>query len=97
MPTCAPGERQGLGTWRAEAIALKGEPLERLVNGGFRVPRGPVHDFTASGLLSGVNNLMGRRPVIDPARCTRCFCCQEICPEGAISVRRTFLRLPERG
>jgi Pyruvate/2-oxoacid:ferredoxin oxidoreductase delta subunit len=27
------------------------------------------------------------------SRCIRCFCCQEICPEGAISVKRTFLRL----
>jgi uncharacterized protein (DUF362 family) len=26
-------------------------------------------------------------------RCIRCYCCQEICPEGAISVKRTFLRL----
>jgi uncharacterized protein (DUF362 family)/Pyruvate/2-oxoacid:ferredoxin oxidoreductase delta subunit len=26
--------------------------------------------------------------------CIRCYCCQEICPEGAISVRRTFLGLP---
>jgi uncharacterized Fe-S center protein len=25
--------------------------------------------------------------------CIRCYCCQEICPEGAISVKRTFLRL----
>jgi uncharacterized protein (DUF362 family)/Pyruvate/2-oxoacid:ferredoxin oxidoreductase delta subunit len=27
------------------------------------------------------------------SRCIRCYCCQEICPEGAISVKRTFLRL----
>ncbi|UCF98875.1 MAG: DUF362 domain-containing protein [Spirochaetaceae bacterium] len=26
-------------------------------------------------------------------RCIRCYCCQEICPEGAISVKRTVLRL----
>jgi uncharacterized protein (DUF362 family) len=26
-------------------------------------------------------------------RCIRCFCCQEICPDGAISVKRSFLRL----
>jgi uncharacterized protein (DUF362 family)/Pyruvate/2-oxoacid:ferredoxin oxidoreductase delta subunit len=26
------------------------------------------------------------------SRCIRCYCCQEICPEGAISVKRTFLR-----
>jgi len=27
------------------------------------------------------------------SRCIRCYCCQEICPEGAIAVKRTFLRL----
>jgi formate hydrogenlyase subunit 6/NADH:ubiquinone oxidoreductase subunit I len=27
------------------------------------------------------------------SRCIRCYCCQEICPEGAIYVRRTALRL----
>ena len=27
------------------------------------------------------------------SRCIRCYCCQEICPEGAIEVKRTFLRL----
>ena len=27
------------------------------------------------------------------SRCIRCYCCQEICPEGAISVKRSFLRL----
>jgi Pyruvate/2-oxoacid:ferredoxin oxidoreductase delta subunit len=26
-------------------------------------------------------------------RCIRCYCCQEICPEGAIAVKSTFLKL----
>jgi len=26
-------------------------------------------------------------------RCIRCYCCQEICPEGAISVKRTILKV----
>ncbi len=24
---------------------------------------------------------------IDYNRCIRCFCCQEICPEGAVNIR----------
>jgi uncharacterized protein (DUF362 family)/NAD-dependent dihydropyrimidine dehydrogenase PreA subunit len=32
-------------------------------------------------------------PRYNYSRCIRCYCCQEICPEGAISVKRTFLRL----
>ncbi len=34
-----------------------------------------------------------RPPRYTYSRCIRCYCCQEICPEGAISVKRTFLRL----
>lgn len=35
-----------------------------------------------------------RPPVYRYIRCFRCFCCQEICPEGAITVKRSVLRLP---
>jgi len=30
-------------------------------------------------------------PAIDRARCIRCFCCQEVCPAKAISVKRGWL------
>ena len=29
------------------------------------------------------------KPGIDRDRCIRCFCCQEFCPQGAMTVRRT--------
>jgi len=32
-----------------------------------------------------------RPPVHDYNRCIRCFCCQEMCPEGAISVKEPLL------
>jgi len=34
-----------------------------------------------------------RAPAYNYSRCIRCYCCQEICPEGAITVKRTFLKL----
>jgi uncharacterized protein (DUF362 family)/NAD-dependent dihydropyrimidine dehydrogenase PreA subunit len=33
-------------------------------------------------------------PMYRYIHCIRCYCCQEICPQGAISVRRTVLGLP---
>jgi formate hydrogenlyase subunit 6/NADH:ubiquinone oxidoreductase subunit I len=30
-------------------------------------------------------------PTHDYDRCIRCYCCQESCPEGAISVQSTLL------
>jgi formate hydrogenlyase subunit 6/NADH:ubiquinone oxidoreductase subunit I len=79
-------------------------------------------------MMSYISNVICRRPVIDPRKCTRCgqcvqacpvrpkavdwhdgnrkhspsykylrcircYCCQEICPEGAISVKRSMLAL----
>ena len=37
------------------------------------------------------NNDKSRPPVYNYDRCIRCFCCQENCPEGAISVKSTAL------
>lgn len=32
-----------------------------------------------------------RSPVYNHDHCIRCFCCQELCPEGAITVKETLL------
>jgi uncharacterized protein (DUF362 family)/Pyruvate/2-oxoacid:ferredoxin oxidoreductase delta subunit len=128
VPSARPGRAWGLGTYVEEEIELVGEPVERLVNGDFRVSRGPVLDLSQAGMMSYVSNVIGRRPVIDRRKCTRCgqcvqacpvspkavdwhdgnrkrppsykylrcircYCCQEICPEGAISVKRTMLQV----
>lgn len=38
----------------------------------------PVHAIT----------MMNKKACIDRKRCIRCFCCQELCPRGAMGVRR---------
>jgi uncharacterized protein (DUF362 family)/NAD-dependent dihydropyrimidine dehydrogenase PreA subunit len=128
MGSARPGRAWGLGTYLEEEIEVVGDPWTRAVNGDFQVARGPVLDLSGAGALSYVNHIIGRRPVIDPRKCTRCgqcvqacpvrpkavdwhdgnrrkppvhhylrcircYCCQEICPEGAISVRHTILKL----
>jgi uncharacterized protein (DUF362 family)/Pyruvate/2-oxoacid:ferredoxin oxidoreductase delta subunit len=128
MPSARPGRAWGLGTYQLEEIEILGDSLSRSSNGDFRVPRGPVLDMSQLGLLTYVSNVIGRRPVIDRGKCTRCgqciqacpvepkavdwhdggkryppsykylrcircYCCQEICPYGAISVKRTVLKL----
>jgi uncharacterized protein (DUF362 family)/Pyruvate/2-oxoacid:ferredoxin oxidoreductase delta subunit len=128
MGSARPGRAWGVGTYREDEIELAGDPLASAVNGDFKVPRGPVLDLAGGGALTYLNHAIGRRPVIDGRKCTRCgqcvqacpvdpkavdwhdgnrkrppsykylrcircYCCQEICPEGAISVKRTILRV----
>ena len=111
-----------------QEIELAGDSVERLRNGDFRVSRGPELGLSQAGMMSYISNVIGKRPVIDPRKCTRCgqcvqacpvrpkavdwhdgnrkrspsykylrcircYCCQEICPEGAISVKRSMLAL----
>jgi uncharacterized protein (DUF362 family)/Pyruvate/2-oxoacid:ferredoxin oxidoreductase delta subunit len=128
MGSARPGRAWGLGTYKEDEIELLGDPWTAAVNGDFKVPRGPVLDLAGGGALTYVNHVIGRRPVIDGRKCTRCeecvqacpvepkavdwydgnrkrppsykylrcircYCCQEICPEGAISVKRTILKV----
>jgi ferredoxin len=128
LGSARPGRAWGLGTYLEEEIELVGEPLARAVDGDFQVARGPVLDLSGAGALTYVNHIIGRRPVIDARKCTRCgqcvqacpvrpkavdwhdgnkkkppshkylrcircYCCQEICPEGAIRVRHTILKI----
>jgi len=41
----------------------------------------------------GKKNAQGKDNFVHIRRndCIHCFCCQEVCPEGAITVRRGFL------
>jgi uncharacterized protein (DUF362 family)/ferredoxin len=80
VPTLKPGQEWGLGTYRPEEIELVGDPLEPLVNRAFRVVREPIRPVTRSTAVSAVRNLIAPRPVIDPARCTRCGTCVRLCP-----------------
>ena len=59
---------------------------------GFVVPRLPAGIAAPSVLLAGTSALQTTagwrvsRPAIDLGRCTRCFLCFALCPEGAISL-----------
>jgi formate hydrogenlyase subunit 6/NADH:ubiquinone oxidoreductase subunit I len=33
-----------------------------------------------------------RPPAHDYSKCIRCYCCQEVCPEKAITVKKPLLR-----
>ena len=35
--------------------------------------------------------LVNRKAVYDYSRCIKCYCCQEMCPEKAITVKRSLL------
>ena len=126
MPTAQPGEKAGLGHYRADDIELAGESLESFVCRDFDAIRTPQEHLSRSRIKTFIKNRTCERPDIDRAKCTacgscirmcpvdpkavdwrpgdekkppvhnydrclRCFCCQESCPEGAISARSTLL------
>jgi uncharacterized protein (DUF362 family)/Pyruvate/2-oxoacid:ferredoxin oxidoreductase delta subunit len=80
VPTMKPGREWGLGTYLPEEIELVGDPLEPLVNKAFNVVRAPVKPVTDSAIVPFFRNLVSPRPVIDPARCTKCGTCVHVCP-----------------
>jgi uncharacterized protein (DUF362 family)/Pyruvate/2-oxoacid:ferredoxin oxidoreductase delta subunit len=126
VPTSAPGERAGLGTYHYEDIEVVGENVEAFICKDFDVVRKPPVPATSGRIRIFFKNRTSARPAIDKAlctccgtcvrhcpvtpkavdwvggdesrppahnysRCIRCFCCQEVCPEGAISVKETML------
>ena len=126
VPTSAPGEKAGLGTYRYENIEVVGGKVDDFICKDFDVVRKPVEHITSGALRTFFKNRTNPRPVIDKAlctrcgtcvqhcpvtpkavdwvngdrshppshnydRCIRCFCCQELCPESAISIKQTLL------
>jgi Pyruvate/2-oxoacid:ferredoxin oxidoreductase delta subunit len=126
MPTSAPGEKSGLGTYHAENIDVLGESIESFTCEEFEVIRTAPVLCSAGRLQTFAKNRICERPKIDKSKCTncgtcvemcpvepkavnwhggdeaklpwhkygrciRCYCCQETCPEGAISVENPLL------
>jgi uncharacterized protein (DUF362 family)/Pyruvate/2-oxoacid:ferredoxin oxidoreductase delta subunit len=126
VPTSKPGEKAGLGTYRAENIEIMGAALESFVDTSFEIKRRPPMSRSGGRIRVFLKNRITQRPVIDKAKCTccgtcvtmcpvqpkavnwynedksspprhnysrciRCYCCQEICPEGAIYLSSPLL------
>jgi len=126
VPTSAPGEKSGLGTYHRENIEVVGDNVQSFVVEDFDVVRKPPVSVKSGIIRTFLKNQICPRPVIDEAlctscgtcvkvcsvdpkavnwhpgdesrpptlnynRCIRCFCCHELCPEGAITIRDTLL------
>lgn len=126
VPTSAPGERAGLGTFHYEEIEIVGETPEQFIAQDFDADRTPALPDSRSFFWTFLKNRITPKPVIDPGlctkcgtcvghcpvepkavnwhtgdksrppsykynRCIRCYCCQELCPEGAITLRETLI------
>lgn len=126
VPTAAPGEKAGLGTYHEANIEVVGGNMADFFCKDFEVVRKPVEHVASGALRNYIKNRINPRPVIandlctmcgtcvkhcpvrpkavdwvnddktrppvhNYSRCIRCFCCQEMCPEGAISIKNTLL------
>ena len=81
LATCTAGRDCGLGTWHADEIDVVGDAPAPLANGNFVVRRardGGRQLPPAVGSL--VKRFVAARPVIAPARCSRCGTCVSACP-----------------
>jgi uncharacterized protein (DUF362 family)/Pyruvate/2-oxoacid:ferredoxin oxidoreductase delta subunit len=122
VPTSAPGEQAGLGTYHDENIEIVGGNIDDYLCPDFDVVRKPIVSRRGGKFSIFIKNHTSPRPAIDKMlcnccgtcvkncpvtpkavdwvggdesrppthnydRCIRCFCCQEMCPLGAISVQ----------
>lgn len=89
VPTMGHAEAWGLGTAREDRIERVGDPLASFVRPGFRVDRRPRPSANRlHHALSPFKRLLSDRPVIDPARCTACGLCVDVCPTEPKSLAR---------
>jgi uncharacterized protein (DUF362 family)/ferredoxin len=80
VPTIAAGEQAGLGTSRYDRIDCVGDGVATFVAPGFKVTRQPAVSVPDNPALRTIRNALVARPVIAPARCTRCGACISACP-----------------
>ncbi len=97
LPLLRAAAEAGIGETRQERIIVLGEPLERIVVDGFRLPpqehlEWPIPEWARRALKEALTT----RPVIDHDRCTACGICRDHCPQGAIAVNRGRMAIARR-
>jgi uncharacterized protein (DUF362 family)/Pyruvate/2-oxoacid:ferredoxin oxidoreductase delta subunit len=80
VTTSRPGEKSGLGTYHLENIEVVGESVADLVQADFEVIRHPPEPSGGNPVRTFVKNRISARPAIDPAKCTNCGTCVNMCP-----------------
>jgi Pyruvate/2-oxoacid:ferredoxin oxidoreductase delta subunit len=80
VPTFAPGEKAGLGTYHLKNIEVIGEKVDDFICRDFEVVRKPPVPAGRGRFSTFIKNRTSPRPVIDEARCTRCGTCVQHCP-----------------
>jgi len=80
VPTSAPGEKSGLGTYHAENIEISGEKMESFFDPAFIVDRTPPVHRSSSKKANFIKNRITQKPVIDEKKCNRCGVCIKMCP-----------------
>ncbi|HBP37733.1 MAG TPA: hypothetical protein DD640_03140, partial [Clostridiales bacterium] len=80
VETLVYGEKFGLGTYTE--IEFAGDPMDSFVSSDFEVDRSPQKTTTDMSFLSTsfMRRFTAPRPTIDPALCTKCGRCVEVCP-----------------
>lgn len=86
VPTTPAGAAAGLGRYHQDEMQYVGDPLEQFCHPEFKLIRRPVSSNTSYVHFNFLKERLVARPVIDPARCTRCGACVEACPvpDGAL-------------
>lgn len=80
VETLVYGEEFGLGAYTE--IEYAGDPVDSFISKDFDVNRSPQKTTTGTSFLSTsfMRRFTAPRPTIDPALCTKCGRCVEVCP-----------------
>jgi uncharacterized protein (DUF362 family) len=84
LPIFDSARERGLGEWRLDRIAVRGDYSTPPRLEGFELPKAFKVGKTTGRLFDAMIAFMKRRPVIDLAACTDCGTCVESCPVRAI-------------
>jgi uncharacterized protein (DUF362 family)/ferredoxin len=80
VPTSAPGEKAGLGTYHDSNIDIVGDDITAFIVKDFDVVRKPPVKASSGRIRSYIRNQTCPGPAIDVSKCTLCGTCHEVCP-----------------
>ncbi|ACL17247.1 DUF362 domain-containing protein [Methanosphaerula palustris] len=87
LPTVKEAADRGVGPSSFDQIAIAGPDPALFTIADFKMPSSMSLARVPPFVLSCARRVLGTRPVVDRARCTRCGTCRDNCPPEAITMK----------
>ena len=86
LPTVREAAERGIGPSSFDQITIAGPDPAQFIITDFKKPSSMGLERIPPFVLSCARRVLGTRPVVDRARCTRCGTCRDNCPPEAITM-----------